>query len=69
MRSIEEDTSPYTWWDYRAGAFHRDLGYRIDLLLASTSLYTRLTNYTVHREQDISLGVRNNLKHLIMLLL
>ena len=47
---IEEDTSPYTWWDYRAGAFHRDLGYRIDLLLASTSLYTRLSNYTVHRE-------------------
>ena len=29
----EADSSPYTWWDYRAGAFHRDIGYRIDLLL------------------------------------
>ena len=48
--SAEEGFSPYTWWDYRAGAFHRDIGYRIDLLLASKSLYKRLSCYTVHRE-------------------
>ena len=48
--SVEEGCSPFTWWDYRAGAFHRDLGYRIDLLLASASLHTKLTNYTVHRD-------------------
>ena len=30
-----DEESPYTWWDYRGGAFHRDIGYRIDLLLAS----------------------------------
>jgi exodeoxyribonuclease-3 len=45
-----EDESPYTWWDYRGGAFHRDIGYRIDLLLASKSFHMRLKNYKVHRE-------------------
>ena len=28
----------YTYWDYRAGMFHKDLGMRIDLVLASPSL-------------------------------
>ena len=46
----DDKLSPYTWWDYRSGAFHRDIGYRIDLLLASNQLYKKLKNYTVHRE-------------------
>ncbi len=29
---------PFTYWDYRAGMFHRDLGMRIDLVLASPEL-------------------------------
>lgn len=29
---------PFTFWDYRAGMFHKDLGMRIDLVLASPSL-------------------------------
>lgn len=28
----------YSWWDYRAAAFRRDLGLRIDLILASEKL-------------------------------
>lgn len=48
--TAEADSSPYTWWDYRAGAFHRDIGYRIDLLLASSSLHKKLSSYNVHRE-------------------
>jgi exodeoxyribonuclease III len=32
----------HTWWDYRAGAFHRGHGLRIDLILASASLVDRI---------------------------
>ncbi len=31
----------YSWWDYRAGNFHKHLGMRIDLVLASTLLAER----------------------------
>jgi exodeoxyribonuclease-3 len=39
----------YTWWDYRQGAFRRDMGMRIDLVLASESLRTRVRGYQVDR--------------------
>jgi exodeoxyribonuclease-3 len=44
------EESPYTWWDYRGGAFHRDIGYRIDLILASKSSHIELKSYKVHRD-------------------
>src|SRR6201996_4307524 len=31
----------FTYWDYRAGMFHKDLGMRIDLILASTPVANR----------------------------
>ena len=31
----------FTYWDYRAGMFHKDLGMRIDLVLVSPSLAVR----------------------------
>tara|TARA_Y100000768_G_scaffold155513_2_gene116134 strand:+ start:2740 stop:3510 length:771 start_codon:yes stop_codon:yes gene_type:complete len=43
------DESPYTWWDYRGGAFHRDIGYRIDLLLASKDMHSTIKKYEVHK--------------------
>ena len=46
----EDNVSPYTWWDYRGGAFHKDIGYRIDLLLGSSTLFGELEHYEVHRE-------------------
>ena len=39
---------PFTYWDYRAGMFHKDLGMRIDLVLATAS--TRVTDAYVDRE-------------------
>ena len=45
-----ENESPYTWWDYRGGSFHRDIGYRIDLLLASHKLHKSIKNYEVHKD-------------------
>ena len=34
-RSLHPDEVQYTWWDYRAGNFHKGLGLRIDLALVS----------------------------------
>ncbi len=31
-------THPFTYWDYRAGMFHKDLGMRIDLVLLTPSI-------------------------------
>jgi exodeoxyribonuclease-3 len=36
------DVPVFSYWDYRAGAFHQDLGMRIDLLLGSPDLAQRL---------------------------
>ncbi len=40
----------FSWWDYRAGAFHRKLGMRLDLLLATPAVAKRVTNVTIDRE-------------------
>lgn len=40
----------YTWWDYRAGCFHRDIGYRIDLILASKYIADKCTDYIIDKD-------------------
>jgi exodeoxyribonuclease-3 len=40
----------YTWWDYRAGNFHKNFGMRIDHLLVSGSLATRVMWAEIDRE-------------------
>jgi len=40
----------FTYWDYRAGMFHQDLGMRIDLVLASTAVAGRVRAAWVDRE-------------------
>lgn len=42
---------PFSWWDYRMGAFHRGWGLRIDLLLGSASVAERLVSVEVDREE------------------
>jgi exodeoxyribonuclease-3 len=40
----------FTYWDYRAGMFHRDLGMRIDLVLASAPVASRVRAAWVDRQ-------------------
>ena len=38
FRLFEQPDNSWTWWDYRMASFRRDLGLRIDLVLASRSM-------------------------------
>jgi exodeoxyribonuclease-3 len=40
----------YTWWDYRAGNFHKNFGMRIDHLLVTASLKPRVVWAEIDRE-------------------
>src|ERR687883_163819 len=40
----------FTYWDYRAGMFHQDLGMRIDLVLASAPVAARVRAAWVDRQ-------------------
>ncbi len=48
-RALKGDR-PFTYWDYRAGNFHRGLGMRIDLVLLGSELAARLVDAYVDRE-------------------
>jgi exodeoxyribonuclease-3 len=39
----------FSWWDYRAGNFHKGKGMRIDLVLASKALAERSTSVLIDR--------------------
>ncbi len=49
-RRLHPGEVQYTWWDYRAGNFHKGLGLRIDLALVSSSLAPRLTSCGIDRD-------------------
>jgi exodeoxyribonuclease-3 len=49
-RRLHPDTQQFTWWDYRAGHFHRGLGLRIDLALLSGELAGRLRRCGIERD-------------------
>jgi exodeoxyribonuclease-3 len=54
LRDVVRDRWPdkriFTYWDYRAGMFHQDLGMRIDLVLASDPAANRVRAAWVDRE-------------------
>jgi exodeoxyribonuclease III len=49
-RTLHPDEVQYTWWDYRAGNFHKGLGLRIDLALISRSIGERLVAVGIYRD-------------------
>lgn len=49
-RTLHPDTPQFTWWDYRAGHFHKGLGLRIDLVLAAAALAPRLQRCAIERD-------------------
>ena len=50
VRDHWPDKRIFTYWDYRAGMFHQDLGMRIDLALASEPVADRVRAAWVDRE-------------------
>ena len=49
-RTLHPTEVQYTWWDYRAGNFHKGLGLRIDLALVSQGLVDRLRRCGIDRD-------------------
>jgi exodeoxyribonuclease III len=47
---IAKGPHPFTYWDYRAGAFHKGMGMRIDLVYANAALAGAVTDAWVDRE-------------------
>ncbi len=48
-RALKYDT-PYTYWDYRAGMFHKNQGMRIDLVYANATVADAVRDAYVDRE-------------------
>jgi exodeoxyribonuclease-3 len=50
FRLFEQEENSFSWWDYRAAAFRRNLGLRIDLILVSHSLAAACTACRIDKE-------------------
>ena len=50
FRLFNQQEKSFSWWDYRAGAFRRNMGLRIDLILASDAMSARCTASAVDVE-------------------
>jgi exodeoxyribonuclease-3 len=50
VRDRWPDERVFTYWDYRAGMFHQDLGMRIDLVLATETVAARVQAAWVDRQ-------------------
>jgi exodeoxyribonuclease III len=50
FRLFDQEDGAYSWWDYRAAAFRRGMGLRIDLVLASKALADACTAASIDVE-------------------
>lgn len=51
LRMHTQEGGLYSWWDYRAGSFHRGMGLRIDLMLVSEPLAARCREVAIDRDE------------------
>lgn len=49
-RTRYPDDPGFSWWDYRAGSFHKKEGMRLDLLFATPVVASRVTDVYVDRD-------------------
>ncbi|MBI3749189.1 MAG: exodeoxyribonuclease III [Chloroflexi bacterium] len=49
-RQVHDESGRFSWWDYRAGMFHKNLGMRIDHLLVSASVAARIVGAEIDRD-------------------
>ncbi|MBS0591661.1 MAG: exodeoxyribonuclease III [Proteobacteria bacterium] len=49
FRLFNDEAGQYSWWDYRQAGFRRNLGMRIDLVLASEALRARCRAASIDR--------------------
>jgi len=49
FRLVRNEDELFTWWDYRAGNFHKHMGLRIDLVLLSRPLADHVSYALVDR--------------------
>lgn len=47
FRQFHPEPGHYSWWDYRSGAFRRNLGWRIDYHFVSANLTDRVQNCSI----------------------
>lgn len=50
FRKFEQEPNSFSWWDYRAVAFRRNRGLRIDHILCSSALYDRCRACWIDRQ-------------------
>jgi len=49
-RERHPDGAMFSWWDYRGGSFHRNMGLRIDFVLAADAVMERVESVEIDRE-------------------
>lgn len=50
FRAKNPEDRSHSWWDYRAGAFHKKMGLRIDFVLGNEAARAATTSVTIDRE-------------------
>lgn len=50
FREQHPDLQSFSWWDYRAGCFHKKQGLRIDFVLGTAAVRARMTGASIERD-------------------